>query len=575
VLITLVVCAGPAFADSPERSADFHVTPNGSDANPGTPAQPFATIGRARNEVRKLIAGGLRADVTVLVRGGTYELEEPLVFGSEDSGTDQYSITYAAFPGHRPLISGGRRVTAWKRGDGKLWTAEMPQVKAGKWYFRQLFVDGKRRQRARLPQQGYFYIDGKMDVKGETSLLRFRKGDLRKLWADQGVAEVVVLQKWSDARLPLRSVDEESLTAVVSGKPSQYSALGDSPYWVENVADGLDSPGKWYLNRDTGVLFYWPLTGEEMSKVAVVAPRLAELVRLRGAPGGRRPVQNLRLRGLTFCHSDWSVPATGYTNVQAAWNVPGAVRVEYATNCSIEECTFEHLGTYALELGIGCKDNRVIGNRMADLGGGGVKIGDGASHAEDAARSRGNVVTNNDIQDGGHVYPGCVGIWLSIADGTTVAHNLVYDLPYTGISVGWQWDASPTDARKNRIEFNHIHHVMKLMGDGAGIYTLGLQPGSVLRGNLIHDVERSASAQGSVNNGIYLDEGSKGFHIEGNVVFGIAGEPLFLHQSHDDWHTWGPNSFGVAPDSSKFPAEAAAKAGLEPSNHGAIEGGKP
>src|SRR6516162_1391352 len=90
LLISSVFCASRAFADSSERSGDFHVAPYGSDANPGTRAQPFATLGRARIEVRKLIAGGLRADVTVLVRGGTHELLEPLVFGPEDSGTDKY-----------------------------------------------------------------------------------------------------------------------------------------------------------------------------------------------------------------------------------------------------------------------------------------------------------------------------------------------------------------------------------------------------------------------------------------------------------------------------------------------------
>src|SRR5262249_6359084 len=269
-----------------------------------------------------------------------------------------------------------------------------------------------------------------------------------------------------DARLPLKSVDEAALTAVVGGKPSPYSACGDSPYWIENVRAGLDSPGTWYLNRKTGVLSYWPLPGEDMNKIEVTAPVLQELVRLRGAGNARNFVRNIRIRGLTFSHSDWSLPATGFANVQAASEVPGAFQASNAISCSIEDCAFEHLGRYALELGPGCKNHRVIGNRMADLGAGGIKIGVGGS---------GHVIANNHIHDGGLVYPGCVGIWVSIANGTTVAHNLVHDLPYTGISVGWSWNTDPTDARNNRIEYNHVHHVMKRMGDGAGIYTLGLQ----------------------------------------------------------------------------------------------------
>ncbi|HEV3443064.1 MAG TPA: right-handed parallel beta-helix repeat-containing protein, partial [Gemmataceae bacterium] len=545
----LLLSSPPALAGDSTVHGDYFVATNGSDHNPGTQDKPFATIGRARDEVRKKIGAGLQADVCVLIRGGTYQLQEPFVIGPQDSGTDKHAITYTAFPGEKPLFSGGRKITGWRQVEGRLWTAEIQSVKEGKWYFRQLFVGGQRRQRARIPNQGFFQVIGNIEVKGETSSFHFRKGDIHKSWAEQGDVECVVLQKWADARLPLKSVDEGALTAIVSGKPSPYSAFPDSPYWVENAMGGLDRPGTWYLNRKTGVLYYWPLPGEDMNKVEVIAPLLEELVRLSGAMDGRSFVRNIRLRGLTFSYSDWSLPPTGYANVQAASQIPGAYQASYAISCSVEDCAFEHLGKYALEIGPGSKNHRVTGNRLADLGAGGIKIGVGGS---------GHVIANNYIHDAGLVYPGCVGIWVSIAAGTTVAHNLLHDLPYTGISVGWSWNADPTSARNNRIEYNHVHHVMKLMGDGAGIYTLGLQPGTVLRGNLIHDVQRSPNAQGSANHGLYLDEGSKGFRVEGNIVYHIAGEPLFFHQSQEDWHTWGANSFGIEPGSTTFPKEAAA-----------------
>ncbi|HEV3343396.1 MAG TPA: right-handed parallel beta-helix repeat-containing protein [Pirellulales bacterium] len=574
VLLTLgllLLASAPAVGGDSTLSADYYVATTGSDENSGTRERPFVTIARARDEVQKRIGRGLQADVTVLIQGGTYFLKEPLVFGSQDSGT-KHSITYAAFPGETPVLSGGCVITGWKRGAGKLWTAEVPSVKAGNWYFRQLFVDGQRRQRARIPSKDFFHVKGSIDVHAETCSFHFGKGDIRKAWAEQGDAEVVVLQKWAEARLPLRQVDEGTLIAGLSGKPSPYSAIGDSPYWIENVRDGLDGPGKWYLDRKTGVLSYWPFPGEEMSKVEVVAPRLEELVCLNGNLDGRGVVRNIALRGLTFSDSDWSLPATGYTNVQAGWELPGALRLTHAVSCSVEACTFKRLGRYALEIGQGGKNNRVVGNLMADLGAGGIKIGDGRSYPQEERRCSGNVIANNHIHDAGHVYPGCVGIWVSIAEGTTVAHNLVHDLPYTGISIGWSWNADPTDARNNRIEYNHVHHVMKLMGDGAAIYALGLQPGTVLRGNLIHDVERSASTQGSANNGLYLDEGSKGFHVEGNIVYHVSGEALFLHQSQLNWHTWGANSFNIAPASADFPNQAAADAGLEPAYRQALMG---
>src|SRR5262249_30392989 len=161
---------------------------------------------------------------------------------------------------------------------------------------------------------------------------------------------------------------EGALTATCSGKPSPYSAVGDPPYRVENVPDGVDGPGKWYLSRKTGVLSYWPVSGEVVNKVEVVAPRLDELVRLSGSPDRSSLVRNIRLRGMTFGYSDWSLPATGYANGQAASEIPGAIRATYAVSCAIEDCVFEHSGKYALELGKGCKNNQVVGNTMADLG---------------------------------------------------------------------------------------------------------------------------------------------------------------------------------------------------------------
>ncbi len=104
---------------APPAPADFHVAPNGDDANPGTRRRPFATVTRARDAVRAKIAAGLTADVTVLIRSGTYRVAEPIVFGPEDSGTERHSITYAAYAGEKPVIGGGRVVTGWRdRGDG-------------------------------------------------------------------------------------------------------------------------------------------------------------------------------------------------------------------------------------------------------------------------------------------------------------------------------------------------------------------------------------------------------------------------------------------------------------------------
>jgi hypothetical protein len=85
------------------------------------------------------------------------------------------------------------------------------------------------------------------------------------------------------------------------------------------------------------------------------------------------------------------------------------------------------------------------------------------------------------------------------------------DLPYTGISLGWQWNPEPTPCQENTIEYNHVYDVMNRLCHGGCIYTWGFQPGTVIRGNHLHDVHRSCYAQGAPNNGTFIDEGSKGF----------------------------------------------------------------
>ena len=114
---------------------------------------PFATLHRARDAVRSLKQrDGLKQPVTVMVRAGTHYLVEPLVLGPEDSGAPECAVTYCAYPGESVVLSGGRRIRGpWSTGDGRIHHTRLPDVQAGKWYFRQLRVGMQRQTRARFP----------------------------------------------------------------------------------------------------------------------------------------------------------------------------------------------------------------------------------------------------------------------------------------------------------------------------------------------------------------------------------------------------------------------------------------
>ncbi len=215
-----------------------------------------------------------------------------------------------------------------------------------------------------------------------------------------------------------------------------------------------------------------------------------------------------------------------------------------------------HLGGCGIDFGEGTVENLVQGNDVFDVSANGVNVGGGVP--------KGNRVVNNHVHACGVEFYGAVGIWVGIADGTVVAHNLVHGLPYTGISVGWQWNPEPTPCRENHIELNHIYDVMNRLCDGGGIYTLGFQPGTVIRGNHIHDVHRSQYAQGAPNNGMFIDEGSKGYLFEHNVIYSTAAELVRFNQNSRDWHTWKDNYFGEPAVVKESGKAIIAQAGPEP-----------
>ncbi len=542
----LLVLAG--LAGGAEMSAEFFVATDGSDANPGTREKPFATLERARDAVRELKRkrGGLDRDVTVLIRGGTYRLKEPLVFGPEDSGTGKFSISYAAAPGEKPVFSGGRVIAGWKKGEGELWTAEVPEAKAGAWYFRELFVNGRRAQRARAPNAGFFRVV-KAGPDNRTGFA-FAKGDLRA-FRNIGDAEIVFLHDWSVSRVRVAAVDEAAGTVRLAdpigcSSADFFSIAGFEPhprYYLENAPELLDSPGEWYLDRGTGVLSYRPLPGEDMTKAEAVAPVLERLLAVEGKPGEAESVRGLRFEGLGFMHCAFPLPEHGYAEIQAGFHevrpnpekkwtnrsTPAAVALRNASGCVFERCEFAHLGGSGVSVEGRSEGNRIAGCRVHDVGGNGIMVGETGNKPELLARN--NTVANNLVHDCAALFHGCVGIWVGLTEGTVVAHNEIRDLPYTGVSVGWSWNTSPTQCAKNVVEANHIHDVMLMLSDGGGIYTLGRQPGTALRGNLIHGIPPNAGRSGS--NGMFLDEGSSEFVVENNAIYGVAKASIRFHKA--------------------------------------------
>jgi parallel beta-helix repeat protein len=523
----------------------LYVATNGNDAWSGELVRPsfngrdgpLATLAGAlaKAHAARTNAPASVDSVTILVRGGTYRLPEPIVITSDDSGPDAARpLLIAAYPNEKPVLSGGRRLTEWREATGRpgLWETTVPEVKEGRWEFRQLFVNGQRRQRARTPNTGYFRIQGE-NPRGQPAQLRFQPGDLRPEWAQPGNVELVALLAWADFRMFIRAVDTNTGVATLSTEPRPSNRENNARYYIENAPDALDQRGEWYLDRQTGVVRYWALPGENLAAATnlVTAPVADTLLVLRGDADAGRPVRHVVLRGLAFTETDWVMPAEGYADTQAAISIRGDVIAEAAVDCVIEDCTFTRLGGYALELGRGCQRFRVVGNEMFDLGAGGIRVGETHARSQAADLCEGHVITDNHLHHLGLVYPPAVGVLILQSGHNRVAHNHIHDLFYTAISAGWNWGYQETPCHHNVIEFNHLHDIGKgMLSDMGAVYTLGIQTGTVIRNNLIHDV--NAFTYGGW--GLYTDEGSSEILLENNVVYRCKSAGFHQHYGRDN-----------------------------------------
>jgi len=525
--LLLALACVPVFAAP--QPAELFVSLTGNDQAAGrSAATPLATLTRARDEARALRRSGKAPNgVAVWVRGGAYHLAETLAFGAEDAGTEQAPLQFRAHKDERPVLRGGPAVSGFAPYRDRVMQCDLKRLGLQGKAFRQLFFKGKRMPLARTPNVDPADVYGGVwahvvepSPQGAKRAFTYNPKDIDpSRWArpTDGRLGVFCQYDWRWNWLPIQAVAVEDQTLTLGREATYEFGIGDR-YFVEGLFEELDSPGEWYLDRKAGTLTYWPLPGEDMAKAPVVAPVLEQLVRLEGDPEGGKFVEHIALRGLTFSHATAPLPEAGYGYPQAEIPVAAAVYAEGARHCAFEELELAHVGQWGVELSRGCQDHRLVGNRIYDVGCGGLKIGEPTNPERDADEACRTLVTDNRVYDGNAVYMGAPAIWIGQSGSNVVAHNEIHGAWEWGISVGWTWEyVPPNRARDNRIEYNCIHDLgASELGTHAAIYCLGLSPGTVVRNNHLHHVSASGY-------GIILDQGCCGVLVENNLVHDTDG----------------------------------------------------
>jgi len=552
----------------------IYVAKDGSDTTGnGSKSAPFATLERARNNVRVIRQTYSNKAVEVVLREGTYYRNASFQLTEEDSGTKEFPIIYKAYEGEKVFIHGGVKIPSsevhqitdtsilkrlnpsinknivevdLKQEDienlGVLRPVGFARSFGPTWA--EVFVNNKPLSLAKWPNdstvamgkvidKGSVPRDGDMSNRGAT--FKFNT-DRPKKWKNQKDIWIsgYFFRGWAEDAVELSEID--TIQNVFKTKqPSLYgfgSGLKFQRWYVYNILEEIDEPGEFYIDRAARKLYFYP---EEKVKDLEISILEKPLVSIKGA-------SNIQFNGINF------VCSRGM-----------GVYMERTNNNLVKNCTFNNLGIVGVCIGKGIapfeklahegignqasevigsylnhiyKDpmfnreaghnNGVVGCTIYNTGAGGIHLGGGDRKTLEAGN---NYIEDCTIHDFNRVEKSYrAGILIS-GVGNRISNCEIFNAPSIAILL---------HGNDHLIEYNNIHHVCQEVHDQGALY-YGRDPserGHKVYYNFFHHLNSIHATTA-----IYHDDGACGMEVFGNVFYKPGSIPVLVGGGHDNTYT--------------------------------------
>lgn len=507
-------------SSNPKAGLTLYVSLQGNDAwsgrlpqpNPERTDGPLVSLEAARDAIRRLRAAGPlpAGGIVVAVRGGTYYRDKTFELSAEDSGEAERPIVYRAMEGEEVRLVGGRVVTNWApvqeqavldrldpsarekvvQADLRaLGLTDYGQADGGGL---QLFFNDQPMTLARWPNEGFLKIEKVFDLKpvdirgtkGDQIGRFVYEGDRPSRWAGEkdGWVHGYWFWDWSDQRHRIALIEPDKRTLHVQPPYHSYGYRKGQWFYGFNLLCELDRPGEWYLDRERGILYFWPPAPIQTGRAVVSVVNTLVVA---------RKVNHLLLEGF----------------ILEAARLDGIV-ADGCQRLRIARCTLRNLGRNAVSIS-GGQQCGVTGCEIYQVGGGGTALSGGDRKTLTPAR---HYALNNHIHHYGQwnrMYTPAIAL---NGVGCRAAHNLIHDAPH--MAVGFS-------GNDHLIELNEIHHVCQEANDAGAIYAGRdwTMRGTVIQYNFMHHI---TGFQDKGCMGVYLDDMFCGTAIRGNVFYRVS-----------------------------------------------------